>query len=173
MALQLVSDSYNGETDPPVARYRNYLVRDSDGNVWRSTDPLRIDETFNYVTGNGQMPAENAYGWTTTTPPYELRNGYGSQLDDKYSAQGLFTDSNKEVFFWQQYSATGFVAPGLNLPGIVLPGYAANTIPLMILGPNAPALPTACRYFGTQMIRLRRDYVGFNGDVGPNATCAW
>jgi hypothetical protein len=173
MLLQLVRDTYDGETTPPVTRYRDYIVRDIDGRIWNSSNPLRIDESFSYVGGALTMPQENPSGWTTTTPPYELKNGSGSELDDEYSTRGLFADPTTEVDFLQQYWASGFVAPGLNLPGIALPGYPANAVPLMILSPNAPALPTGCRYFGTQGIKLRGDYIGFNGDAGPNGTCPW
>ncbi len=173
MILQLVGDTQTAQQ--PVERDRTYLVRDSNGNRWLPYNPLTIFESLNYVAGPGALPpitndpslTDNTKGWNTAS--HEIQSN--STMTDGYSTQNLFGAAG-EVDYWQQYWATGFNAPDLSLPGIQLPAYPTNAIPLMILGVNND-IPGACRYYGTQGITLRSDYVGVNGDHGPSGTCLW
>jgi hypothetical protein len=164
--LQLVQDGYN-ETTPPVERSRTYLIRDIYGKVWNFKDPLRIDEMLTYVAGSGQMPQPNENGWTSANGEIDS----SSEMTDLYQNRAVF-GGYPEVDFLHQYYATGFKAPELTLPGVPTLGPVQNAIPLMILSPN-PNILGACRYFGTLGVALRADYVGINGDRGPNGTCLW
>ena len=170
MALQLVGDTYVS-SQSPVTRGRTYMVRDIDGRPWNINNSLRIDENLIYVAGDpSRMPAANQNGWTygdfrDEQPPL-------TEFTDLYSMQQLF--GNPVVYYWQQYYASGFNAPGLSLPGIPnVVGAPQIAVPLMILSPNDPVNPTGCRFFGTQAVKLSNPQVGINGDAGPNQTCAW
>ncbi len=183
MILQLTqdcwSDGSNCLSQPSnslVERDRTYLVRDSNGIRWQPYNPLTIFETLNYVAGPGALPSitndpdltQHPDGWNTANGEIDA----SSQMRDQYAAPGAAPGASGEVDYWQQYWATGFNAPGLALPGIQVPGYPGNAIPLMILSVNNN-IPGACRYYGTQGVTLRTDYVGINGDHGPNGTCPW
>jgi hypothetical protein len=167
MALQLAKDSYDNDTDPPVIRHRTYIVRDTNGKRWRAENPLTIYESFQKVAGPAPLPSVNNdpalnqnpnLNWHTPGGDIE----FGGEMEDRYSTTDLAhrPADETEVDFWQQYWATGFNAPGLTLPGISISGCPLNAIPLMILGPNDPIQPTGCRYYGTQGVVLRSDYIG-------------
>jgi hypothetical protein len=157
--LELVSDVYEDPSAASKLRIRTYLIRDTNGFPWCCNHPLTVTEQFTAILGTGIVP--EAHNWILGRGDDIDSNG---QMSDNHQ---LNPNNSNPVSFWQRYWASGFNAPNFNPPSIL--GYPPGIVPLMIKDLKSHCKPGV---FGTQGMYFNSNFIGINGDMGPQTPCA-
>jgi hypothetical protein len=205
--VQLIGDTESPQNGSGTLalRTRTYMLKDQYGVPWNYSKNVNVWEILTYdgslspsggsgiaaFPGADSTNPSNSPGNVPATPWNPLTSNWDRNTPDfsDYYQIGVFYNGY-QVWYFQAYFASGFMAPGFPWPSTLtfsIPGVTGMTggqwgevlngpvVPLMIVSKKPqppPAPPNDCMRYGVQGVFLSGPRIGINGDTSI-ATPPW